>query len=175
MFAALHAGKRRQRSPQPLPELPVEPARGHRARRPRKRLWRHHGACGRLGAKRRRVGDHPPLQTLRSAQLQPRGGGRQPNETHEHRHAAAQRAAVPPRANRGDDRPHGRRGEAPVKGKQQKITQQKMRLAKQAAFFGTPDQTLTGGLPLRSHLFRFMPCSALCFKMPANPYEYRTF
>ncbi len=39
------------------------------------------------------------------------------DEAHEYRHAAAQRAAVPPRAHRGDDRPHGRRGKAPVSGK----------------------------------------------------------
>ena len=85
--------------------------------RSRKRLRRHHGARGRLGAKRRRVGDHPPLQALRSAQFESRGGGRQPDEAHEHRHAAAQRAAVPPRAHRGDDRPHGRRGKRAISPK----------------------------------------------------------
>ena len=29
LWAALHAGKRRQRPSQPLPELLIEPARGH--------------------------------------------------------------------------------------------------------------------------------------------------
>ena len=63
------------------------------------------------------MGDHPPLQALRSAQLQPRGGGRQPDEAYEYRHAAAQRAAVPPRAHRGDDRPHGRGGKRAISPK----------------------------------------------------------
>lgn len=36
-----------------------------------------------------------------------------------------------------------------------------MRLAQQAAFFGTPDQTLTGGLPLRSTALPF--CVLLYF------------
>ena len=36
-----------------------------------------------------------PLPPLRRAQLQPRGGGRQPHEAHVHRHEAAVPAAVP--------------------------------------------------------------------------------
>ena len=63
---ALHAAERRQRPPQPLPELPFQPARRHRARRPGVRLRRHHGASGCLGAQRRRMGYHPPLQALRA-------------------------------------------------------------------------------------------------------------
>ena len=63
------------------------------------------------------MGDHPPLQALRNAQFESCGGGRQPDEAHEHRHAAAQRAAVPPRAHRGDDRPHGRRGKRAISPK----------------------------------------------------------
>ena len=43
----------------------------------------------------RRMGRHSPLPPLRRAQLQPRGGGRQPHETHVHRHEAAVPAAVP--------------------------------------------------------------------------------
>ena len=68
-----------------------------RARRPKplKSLRRHHGAGGRLGTQRRRVGHHPPLQTLRKAQLQPCGGRRQPHEAHEHCHEAAVLSAVP--------------------------------------------------------------------------------
>ena len=55
------------------------------------------------------MGDHPPLQALRNAQLQPCGGGRQSHEAHVYRHEASVRAAVPTGAHRGDDRPHGRR------------------------------------------------------------------
>ena len=46
-------------------------------------------------AQGRRMGRHSPLPPLRRAQLQPRGGGRQPHETHVHRHEAAVPAAVP--------------------------------------------------------------------------------
>lgn len=49
----------------------------------------------RLGAQGRRMGHHSPLPPLRRAQLQPRGGGRQPHEAHVHRHEAAVPAAVP--------------------------------------------------------------------------------
>ena len=38
---------------------------------------------------------HPPLQTLRKAQLQPGGDRRQPHEAHEHCHEAVVRSAVP--------------------------------------------------------------------------------
>ena len=37
-----------------------------------------------------------------------------------------------------------------------------MRLAQQAAFFGTPDQTLTGGLPLRRYVCR-IACDVLTY------------
>ena len=60
-----------------------------------RQLRRHHVAGGRLGTQRRRVGHHPPLQTLRKAQLQPGGGRRQPHEAHEHCHEAAVLSAVP--------------------------------------------------------------------------------
>ena len=42
-----------------------------------------------------RKGHHPPLQTLRKAQLQPGGSRRQPHETHEHCHEAPVLSAVP--------------------------------------------------------------------------------
>ncbi len=45
--------------------------------------------------KGRRMGHHPPLQTLRKAQLQPGGGRRQPHEAHEHCHEAVVCSAVP--------------------------------------------------------------------------------
>ena len=47
------------------------------------------------GTQGRRVGHHPPLQTLRKAQFQPGGGRRQPHEAHEHCHEAAVLSAVP--------------------------------------------------------------------------------
>ena len=59
------------RPPESLPQLPVQPACGHRARRPRRSLRRDHGAGGGVGAQGRRVGHHPPLPPLRSPQLQP--------------------------------------------------------------------------------------------------------
>ena len=40
---------------------------------------------------------------------------------------------------------------------------------------GTPGQTLTGGLPLRSYNIRVVPCGTPCFKMSANPHEHRLF
>ena len=40
---------------------------------------------------------------------------------------------------------------------------------------GTPDQILTGGLPLRSYIVRIVPYSTPCFKMSANPHEYWLF
>ena len=63
----------RNHCPNCLSSLHVDIEPGDRA----VRLRRHHGAGGCLGAQGRRMGYHPPLQALRGAQLQPRGGGRQ--------------------------------------------------------------------------------------------------
>ena len=40
---------------------------------------------------------------------------------------------------------------------------------------GTPERIRTAGLPLRSYNIRVVPCSTPCFKMSANPHEYRIF
>ena len=50
---------------------------------------------GRLGTQGRRMGHHPPLQTLRKTQLQSGGGRRQSHEAHEHCHEAPVLSAVP--------------------------------------------------------------------------------
>ena len=40
---------------------------------------------------------------------------------------------------------------------------------------GTPGVTRTRYIPLRSYNIRVVPCSTPCFKMSANPHEYRIF
>ena len=54
------------------------------------------------------VMDPVAVPALRRPLLQPRGGGRQPDEAHVHRHEAAVPAPLPPGADRGDDLPDGR-------------------------------------------------------------------
>ena len=62
--------RRRQQPPQPLPLLPEQSASGQRNRRPGGGLRRHHGPHRCMGAKKRRVGDHPPLPQVRASELQ---------------------------------------------------------------------------------------------------------
>jgi len=57
-------------------------------------MRRNHGADRRLGEKRRRMGDNPPLQAMRQAKLEPHRSGRQPGQAHVDRAQAFGRAAV---------------------------------------------------------------------------------
>lgn len=63
-------------APEPLPRVPVVPARRPHARRPRVSLQITHAARRHRGTNQRRVGDHPPLHLLQSPARQPNRRGR---------------------------------------------------------------------------------------------------
>ena len=72
-------------------------------------MRRDHGPGGRLGQKKWRVGDHPPMQEMRAFKFIPGGGRRLSHEADVDCDETTLPTTVPIGKNRGNDRSHGRR------------------------------------------------------------------
>src|SRR5688572_24824015 len=101
-FSAWHA------APEPLPALPLEPPRGHRARRPGVGLPGVDGADRDRGAQGWGVGAGAPLQRLRRVEHEPRGRRRLGASAHADRGPPACPTAVPARTTWAGGRPGAR-------------------------------------------------------------------